>query len=222
MSSMKFLFQDKANEAGIYRIMNLTNGRVYIGSTYRFKHRAKGHHNDLLVGRHLNTFLQNDFNKCGSDALVFEVIEVVQGDKAARLQREQHFLDQFYDDQKQCYNLVPKAMDSRGGTRNKGVVDRTTDGRCKTPSQEVLIKRSEGLKKAFQDPELRAECSRRAKEVRWKGHSVNLVVVHKATGESVTIQGSLRQWCADRNLSYKAFHQLTQGKIKSSGGWTLA
>ncbi len=218
---MRFIYENKAELGGIYRIVNTTNGRIYIGSTSCFRKRAKGHYNDLLANRHLNAFLQNDWNKCGSDAFEFEVVEVVFGAKEVRLEREQHFIDQFYDYQKNCYNLVKEAQDNRGGTRNKQAINPETDGRCKTPSSEVLAKRSEGIKKAMQSPEYRAACAQRAKEIRWKDHSANIIVVNLSTGEIVTIEGSLRQWCLDRGLSYKSFHLLVKGKVKSSGGWCL-
>jgi hypothetical protein len=174
------------------------------------------------MNRHLNKFLQNDYNKCGSNAFVFEVVEIIEDTKRERVIREQHFIDQFYDNQKNCYNLVPYAADSRGGTRNKKAINPATDGRCKSPSEATLQKRSKGLKKVFEDnPELREVCSKRAKEVRWKGHSANIAITHKDTGETVIIQGSVREWCEQHGLSYKAFNQLVNGKIKSSGGWYL-
>lgn len=219
---MKFMFHNKANFGGIYRIINLANGRLYVGSTARFKERARSHNNDLLMNRHLNTFLQNDYNKCGSEAFLFEVLEMVEGTKIQRLEREQHFIDQFYDNQKNCYNLIKEARDNRGGTRNQKAIDPITDGRCKSPSKEALEKRSVGLKQAFQaNPKLRELCSKRAKEVRWKDHNANVTVTHKDTGETVVIQGSVREWCKQHGLSYKAFNQLVNGKIKSSGGWYL-
>lgn len=220
---MQYNYANSANKGGVYKITNTTNGRVYIGSAAEFKNRWRGHANSLIASKHQNQFLQNDFNKCGSEAFVFEVIEVIEGNKEARLVKEQKHLDEFYDNQKQCYNLQAKTHSSRGGTRNKKVIDPTTDGRCRTPSKEVLAKRSIGLKQAFQEkPELRVQCSKRAKENLWKNHSANITVTHKDTNETLIIQGSIREFCLERGLSYKAFHQLVKGKIKSSGGWALA
>lgn len=218
---MKFNYNQSANKSGVYTITNRVNGRIYVGSAAEFKSRWSGHANSLKVGKHQNKFLQNDFNKCGSEAFVFDVVELVETGKKDRLNREQILLNQHYDHQQQCYNLQAKTHSSRDGTYNKKIIDRFTDKRCRSPSQEIITKRSEGLKKAFQDPALRAECSRRAKEVRWKGHSINVAVVHKHTGETTTIYGSLRQWRIDRSLSYKAFHQLVRRKIQSSNGWSL-
>jgi hypothetical protein len=124
--TMKMYFHGYSEGGGVYRILNVKNGRIYIGSTSCFRKRAKSHYIDLKTGRHQNAFMQNDFNKCGEDSFVFEVVE-------------------------------------------RGPVTMTN------------IK----------------------------------------TGESVTIEGSFRGFCTERNLSYKAFHQMISGKIKTSGGWYI-
>lgn len=218
---MKYLFHDKANLGGVYKITNLSNGRIYIGSTVRFKQRAMSHRNDLLMNRHLNRFLQNDFNKCGSDNFLFEVVEVVPGDKKDRSSREQHFLDQFYDKQKNCYNLVPRAIDSRGGSRNKKEINRLTDGRCKSPTPEVKEKRVKGVVEAYASNPALAEVGRVNAKKRWDKLDTTVAVVHQTTGEVAVIAGSIRAWCTERGLNYKAFHLLVSGKTKKSAGWTL-
>lgn len=217
---MKFIFHEHGNQGGIYKILNLQNGRIYIGSTYRFKNRAKSHISELKANRHLNKFLQNDFNKCGEAAFVFEVLEVVDGDRSVRVEREQFHIDQWYDNQKNCYNLVKEARDNRGGTRNKKPDDPATSGRCKPFSEERLAKHRVTLKQAWQDPELRQ--TRKEKNIeRWSKFSANITVTHEETGEQVVITSSVKQFCKDKGLSYKAFNQLVNGKIKSSGGWFI-
>lgn len=219
---MKFNYDGFANKGGVYEIRNLINNRCYVGSTSQFKDRWQGHRNSLTSNKHQNTFLQNDFNKSGSDAFVFSILEVVDGTKEERLDKEQVYLDQIYDYQQSCYNLQRKTHSSREGTRNKKAIDRATDGRCRQPSKEVLAKRSASLKQAVKDkPQLREICSKRAKEVRWKNHSANITIVHEKTGEEVVIKGSVREFCISRGLNYKAFHLLVKRKSKNSGGWIL-
>ena len=217
---MKKIFRDASNEGGVYRILNIENGRVYIGSTGCFYKRANGHYHNLANNRHLNKFLQNDWNKCGPEAFVFEVIEVVSGEKEQRLLREQVFIDQHYDNQKNCYNLAKEALDTRSGTRNKEAPDPETDGRFKSPSPEALEKRSLAIKQAYENPELR-EISRQNAHKKWEGHSSGVSLTHLQTGEVVEVTTSLREFAISRGISYKALHLLVKGKIKSSGGWYL-
>lgn len=217
---MKFLFSDKANEGGIYKIVNINNGRIYIGSTYRFKKRAYLHKNDLVKGRHKNTFLQNDFSKCGEDAFLFEVLEVVRGEENDRLIREQFFIDQHYDNQKNCYNLEKKAGLTRKNNKNKNTYDPTTDGRSKSKTEEWRKVTSEKNKEFWNQPEMRKFASERAKK-KWANHSANIEVVHIETNEKILIEGSIRQFCLNRGISYKAFHLMVKGYTKSSAGWKL-
>ena len=77
------------------------------------------------------------------------------------------------------------------------------------------------LKETWQQSEYR-EISRQNAYKQWQEQSQNnITVTNKETGEKVIINGSVRQFCLDRGLSYKAFHQLVKGKLKSSGGWFI-
>jgi len=67
--------------AGVYRIRNTVNGKVYVGSSINIVKRLLDHKNDLK--RQENTpYFQNAWNKYGSENFSFEVI------------RELHFKDQ--------------------------------------------------------------------------------------------------------------------------------
>lgn len=218
---MKVEYDGHANDNGIYRITNTTNGRVYYGSCIRFKSRFRSHANALMAGKHGNRFLQADYNKCQPDDFVFEVIEVVNGDKVTRLAKEQDYIGKYFDNGNQCYNLRNKAFDTREGVGNSNVSDPLTDGRCKPFTEERLAKHTKKLKEVWQDPTLK-ELSRKNARKQWSAQSTNnITVTNKETGEKVVITGSVRQFCIDRRISYKAFHQLVKGKIKSSGGWFI-
>ncbi len=111
---MEFKYEGKSLKSGIYKIINTLNGRIYIGSSKEFKRRWKQHRLSLMKGKHQNKFLQADFNKCGSHVFVFEVLEIVEGDKLVRTMIEQRYLDDYFDGGKQCYNLHKKALQKQG------------------------------------------------------------------------------------------------------------
>ena len=218
---MKAEYNGHANDNGIYRIRNITNNRVYYGSCLRFKSRFRNHSNTLASGKHGNRFLQADYNKCQPNDFVFEIVEVVNGDKIARLAREQVYITEHFDNGNQCYNLRNKSFDTREGVGNTNVADPLTDGRCKPFSEERLAKHTEKAKEVWQNPELK-EVSRQNAIKQWSNQSANnLTVTNRGTGEKVVITGSVRQFCSERGISYKAFHQLVKGKLKSSGGWYM-
>jgi group I intron endonuclease len=221
---MKPDYKEKGNasKSGVYRITNTLNNRAYYGSCKQFKSRFASHRDLLLNGKHGNRFLQADYNKCGPEYFLFEVLDVIPGERQLRLDKEQTYIDQFYDSGVNCYNLRKNATDTREGSKNTKATNPATDKRCRSPSPERSKKRSESMKQLFVDnPELREVCAVRTKEVRWKDHSVNVTVTNKHTGETVLITGALKQWCLDRKLNYKAFHQLVTGKAKFSNGWFL-
>lgn len=94
----------------VYKIKNIVNNRFYIGSTINYKSRKCEHLRLLKKNIHENEFLQNDFNKCGKDAFVFEIIEEYYNlDIKILLNREQYYLNKFFDNKQNCYNINPIA-----------------------------------------------------------------------------------------------------------------
>jgi group I intron endonuclease len=49
--------------AGVYWILNLVNGKVYIGSSVDVENRLQNHKKDLIAGKHRNPYLQRAWNK---------------------------------------------------------------------------------------------------------------------------------------------------------------
>ena len=107
---MKKEFKGHANKGGVYKITNTINGKIYIGSAKGFKKRAYQHTSSLKNGKHQNKHLQASFNKHGTDAFLFEVIEVVPGDKLARTTREQELIDEQLENWEKCYNFKKKTV----------------------------------------------------------------------------------------------------------------
>ena len=107
---MQFKYEGQSRKSGVYRITNIVNGKVYIGSAKEFKRRSKEHLRSLEKGVHQNKHLQAAFNNDGTDAFVFDVLEVVLGDQAARFQVEQTYLDQYLEDWTRCYNFKKKTV----------------------------------------------------------------------------------------------------------------
>jgi len=162
---VKFVFNGKPRKAGIYKIINIQNERIYIGSTKKFEERAKSHFRLLKDNKHPNNFLQHDFNKCNSNVFEFHILEVVVGNKKKRRLIEQKYIDLYYDNQVQCYNFVSKVIltnseeYSKNPQQTKRKLSKATKNSWKNP--EIRKKRIKGIKKA------RSEIIRKQK-IAWK------------------------------------------------------
>lgn len=210
---MKKMYQGKSRKGGVYRILNTKNGRSYIGSTYLFKVRWNRHEKDLSSGNHHCKFLQRDFNKCGEDAFVFEVLEVIDAINDNKKQAK----EKRYDAEQRLINETKEKF-GRDKVYNGYLGIRRREYKPQPEKRKKLM--SEKMKELYSDPKRKAEASKHAQK-RWSKHSADITVVNKKTGETVTINQSVRSWCEDRGLSYKAFHLMIQGKTKSNGGWKL-
>lgn len=101
---MSIFYKEQSNNGGIYVIFNKNKWKVYVGQTYRFKKRWESHLKSLRSNKHSNRHLQSDFNLCGEDAFDFHVLEVVDGDKKKRNERENFYLA-IHHGQAYCYNF---------------------------------------------------------------------------------------------------------------------
>lgn len=94
---------------GVYRIRNIVNGKIYIGSTaWDFQKRWKTHRNQLRRNKHDNPHLQYSWNKHGEPNFSFEIVEPC--DKSMCFIREQHYIDTLHPQ----YNILQNAGTVRG------------------------------------------------------------------------------------------------------------
>ena len=166
---MQFNYQGHSLKSGVYKLTNTTNGRVYIGSAKRFKERGRSHERELIAGKHGNQYLQNDFNKCGTDSFILEVLEVVEGTKEERVAREQFYIDQSYDNQNQCYNIRKDACYGREGVSAYNPAE--TANRIGKASRQAWsdpltrAKHVASAKEHWNTPEGKQDASNRAKAI---------------------------------------------------------
>jgi group I intron endonuclease len=91
MSTMQTL--DIISISGVYQIVNLINGKRYIGSSKNIKSRWKEHLDKLNKNKHYNIHLKNSWNKYGKENFKFEIIEeCLENDLA---DKEQYWIDYY-------------------------------------------------------------------------------------------------------------------------------
>jgi group I intron endonuclease len=103
-------------KAGVYKITNIVNKKVYIGSSKSIRARLLDHICLLRKKRHHFGHLQRAYDLYGSDKFLFEVIEVCSN----YLEKEQEILDiYFLSEEKRAdiYNSHSKVGSERAGNK---------------------------------------------------------------------------------------------------------
>lgn len=90
---------EKEIKSGIYKITNIENGKLYIGSAVNIKKRFSVHKSLLNNNKHHSRYLQHSWNKHTFEKFIFEVLEYVK-DLKMLIDREQHWLDEL-----ESYNI---------------------------------------------------------------------------------------------------------------------
>src|ERR1700761_7264227 len=113
--------KDILKKGGIYKITNLVNGKMYIGSTAVLGERYEQHADKLNGKTHANKHLQSSFNKYGKDNFKWEIIVVIErpdsiaddefGDLITDC--EQHYID-YYEVVEKGYNQRKIATSNLG------------------------------------------------------------------------------------------------------------
>ena len=73
---------------GIYKIKNITTGKLYIGQAVDYEKRKASHINALKGNYHSNKYLQNSWNKYGESAFEFSLIIECDAEQLNELESE--------------------------------------------------------------------------------------------------------------------------------------
>lgn len=105
---------------GIYKIININNKKVYIGSSNNIENRWKQHLYELKNNCHHSVKLQNSYNKTKDKSVFqFEIVEVVD-DLSILHTREQYYIDLYdaYNKGYNCCSIVDNPKYSKQNLRN--------------------------------------------------------------------------------------------------------
>ncbi len=74
-AALKRQYKENPPPAGIYRITNKANGKIFIGKGMNVRGRLNGQQVQLKWGSHPNRALQEDWNRYGPEHFAFEIID---------------------------------------------------------------------------------------------------------------------------------------------------
>lgn len=115
--------EEQMRGAGIYAIVNLINGHVYIGQSVCLESRKRSHFAELRSGKHGNAYLQNAFNLYGASSFRFVALEIVE-DRERLNDREQYWIERTNS----AYNIVRNVFEGLK-SRVSTARDNPPDGR---------------------------------------------------------------------------------------------
>jgi len=128
-------------KSGIYKIKHTASGKLYVGSAVLLSRRLARHKTDLKGGVHDNCKLQRAWDKHGSDAFEFTVIEYV--DVLENLvEREQYWMDSMRAVEN-GYNLCPVAGSCLGTKKSAESIARSANahrGMKRSEETKALIR----------------------------------------------------------------------------------
>lgn len=104
--------------AGVYRIRNVVNNRVFIGATLNLDGIFNRYRMQLKAGLHFSPALQSDWNEFGEEAFVFEVIEEIAPRDGIDMKKELEALEDLWLEQEspfgdRGYNEPKKSREER-------------------------------------------------------------------------------------------------------------
>lgn len=89
---------------GIYKILNIINNKIYIGSSKELYTRIKRHKYQLKNNIHGNFHLQNAWNKYGEKSFIFEIIKKCELDNLINL--EEYYINKYKSNNRKFgYNI---------------------------------------------------------------------------------------------------------------------
>ena len=233
--------------SGIYQILCIPTGKVYIGSAINIRKRWQDHASGLRAQRHHSRYLQRAWNKYGETAFEFTIIEHVSA--AFLIEREQHWLDTLQSYKRNNgFNSYSIAGSPLGYTMSDESRQRISESHRGLKMPEFSIEHrsrlSEKAKLRMQDPEARAAVSRvhkgkklsaehsaiisavRGDMNRTPKHIAKVVETHALDYIVMEPSGAvhsvhnLTQFCLLHNLSRSAMCAVAKGKRTHHKGWT--
>lgn len=195
-------------EPVIYKIVNIVNGKVYVGQTTKFRKRLSQHFNALSHNNHCSNYLQKSFNKHGVDSFYFEILETVTKENIC--EREVYWIEKLDSSNRdKGYNILVNAPSPWYGKRNLLHCLRISEAlRGKHHSVETRKKQSLARLGRFAGRE-----SSVSKAVLQYDKNMNFIKEYNSIGEA----------CKLTNINRRSIGYSAAGRYKTAGGfvWKL-
>lgn len=210
---------------GVYRILCLQTGKLYVGSSVDLRARWHHHRRSLRRGDHRNSYLQQAWNKYGEESFEFSVLQLA--DAADRLKTEQAWMDKTgCTDNRVGFNISRIA----GSTGN--LFAQVWEGFVDPDGNEVTITNLHGFCRShdLDFPSMHRLAKGKSKLKSYKGWSHRNSVRQRdyvkiydgfinPEGQLVGQIKNLAAFCREHGLSATHMVAVANGRICSHRGW---
>lgn len=110
-------YKETPRPIGVFQIRNLTNEKVFVGSSLNLDGIFNRHRFALNHGSHQSKTLQKDWNELGAEKFAFEILEELEQREGLDINKELEFLEDLWLEQLQPYD--EKGYNERKKTREE-------------------------------------------------------------------------------------------------------
>lgn len=184
---------------GIYKITNMINGKIYIGSSKNIRSRWTCHLSDLRKQNHHSVHLQRAFNKYGISNFNIEILQETEEEYLIKI--EQEYLDMLKPYDKNIgYNISDKAERISGEALKK----------CYTPEVRKRLsdslKNSKKFKESHSTESYRQDSAERARQ-QWQNPEVRSRMMSSINSEEANAKKSAAVRAAYEDPEVKRRHR---------------
>lgn len=190
-----------STRGGVYEIVNMINGRRYIGSSQNLAARWRSHKKRLGQQRHSNPPLQAAWNKHGAEAFQFSPLAILEDCEI--LPTEQRLLDVMFKSE-QLYNVaIDVTSGMKGRTHSKATCEVLSRKHIAYFAQPGIREQHSRIKKAHgADPAVREHLSAAGKKHFESAESRQ----QESTRQQAHITDAFRKSQSDFELARKQAH----------------
>lgn len=199
------------NSACVYRIINIYNGKFYVGSAYDINKRLYRHLYMLINKKHENGYLQNSWNKYGENCFCIEILDVCSKE-TVRLY-EQYWLDILEPFNRDVgYNISKNSTAPMDGRKH------TSEALAKISAASIInqtgVPKTAEARRNMSIAKIGKICVGKNQAGNGNIKSKEYIVTNINSGETIYVKG-ISKFCREHGLNQSSMCKIARGLVKN-------